>query len=309
MILNAGLDAACTTSGSPSAGAESAATYPSFCGFVQYAAFGTGSTAPDPSDTALDAQVGSRSNNRGGFNNVASSGQDSVNNIIWREQTFTRVFAISGNVNAAEWGLAPGNTGTLSVRDLFRADPNDSMSSPITLTLEDGDELQLVITFRVEAAWEYQNKSLVITGTAGNDTNGTHDGRASVTTGATTTDVAIRDALRSGWPGDSRGAYVFTTDQSSVGLTDNNNANQSQRILGTTSAEPYTPGDHYRDYVGTFSTALANGPIYAFGQGSWNYVAPPNNSGFMFILTDPPFLTKASTHRLTLTVRKSIARL
>lgn len=310
MILNSGLDAACTTSGSPPAGSEATAAYPTFCQFITYAAFGTGSTTPDPTDTALSAQVGSRSNNRGGFNNVISSGQDSVNNIMWREQTFTRVFTISSNVNAAEWGLAAGNTGNLSVRELFRADPLDNNSSPISLTLEDGDQLQLVITFRVEAAWQYENKSFTITGTTGNDTNGTHDGRAAVTTGADTTDAAIRDALLSVWPGDTYGiAFVFTADQSSVGLGDNNNASQAQRVQGSTSAEAYTPGAHYRDVIGTFSTALANGDIYAFGQGRWSYSVPFNHSGFQFILIDPPTLTKSSTHRLTLTVRKSIARL
>lgn len=310
MILDSGLDAACTTSGGPPTGSEATAAYPTFCQFIQYAAFGTGSATPDPTDTALSAQVGSRSNNRGGFNNVISSGQDSVNNIMWREQTFTRVFSISGNVNATEWGLAPANTGNLCVRELFRADPNDNTSSPITLTLETGDELQLVITLRVEAAWEYQNKSFVITGTAGNDTNGTHDGRAAVTTGAVTTDSAISDALRSVWPGDTYGnAFVFTADQSSVGLGDNNNASQAQRVQGSASAESYTPGSHYRDVIGTFGTSIANGDIYAFGQGRWNYSSPTNHSGFQFILIDPPTLTKASTHRLTLTVRKSIARL
>lgn len=309
MILNTGLDAACTTSGSPSFGNETTATYPMFCEFITHAAFGTGSTTPDALDTALDAQVGSRSNNRGGFNNTFATGQDPVNHILWSEQTFTRVFNITSNVNATEWGLGRLATGNLSVRDLFRADPNDPMSSPITLTLEDGDELQLVITFRVETEWAYQNKSFTITGAPGNDTNGTHDGRAAVTTGATTTDAAIRDALISAWPGNTNPAVVFTTDQSSVGLTDNNNASQGDRIRSAPSAEPYTPGTHYRDVVGTFSTALANGPIYAFGQGNWNYSSPVNHSGFLFILTDPAFLTKASTHRLTLTVRKSIARL
>lgn len=311
MILDSGLDAACTTTASPPAGSETTAAYPAFCAFITYAAYGTGSAAPDPSDTALNAQVGSRSNNRGGFNNVVASGQDSVNNIMWREQTFTRVFAISANVNATEWGLAAASSGPLSVRDLFRADPNDPLSSPITLTLEDGDQLQLVITLRVETGWAYQNKSFTITGAPGNDSNGTYDGRAAVTTGAVSTDAAIRDALRSVWPGDTSfgNAYVFTADQSSVGLTDNNNASFAELVQGSTSAEAYTPGTHYRDVVGTFSTAIANGDIYAFGQGRWNYASPVNHSGFQFILIDPPYLTKTSTHRLTLTVRRSISRL
>ncbi len=112
-----------------------------FTPWVSYAAIGSGSTAPAVTDTILNAQVGARSNSNGGFGNSRNAGLDAVNNVPWAETTTTRVFAITSNVNATEWGLAPAATGGLSVRELFRADPLDNGSSPITLTLESGDQL------------------------------------------------------------------------------------------------------------------------------------------------------------------------
>lgn len=308
MILNSGLDAACTNVANTGGGASE----PAMCRFITYACFGTSSVVPDVTDTALGAQVGSRSNSRGGFSDSQDGGLDPNTNTIWYEGTFVRPFNVTGNVNATEWGLAATPSGDLSVRDLFRADPNDPMSSPITLTLEDGDQLQLVVTFRVEAAWEYENKSFVITGAPGNDTNGTHAGHATVSSGSATGASNIRQALAAVWPGGATsstpgGLHYKDSDQSGAAKLDN--LSQSAASV-TLSMLPYTPGDGYRDHVGVFSTATANGDHYAWVASYSSSVGNPVASiGLRFILTDPPFLTKASTHRLTLTVRKSIARL
>lgn len=316
MILNTGLDAACVTqSNFFGIDGNAASPAPYFAQFVRYAAIGTGSTTPDPTDTTLDSQVGSRTDNRGGFNNTENWGRGSGR--IWYEATFTRVFNISSNVNAAEWGLAAATSGNLSVRDLLRADPNDPMSSPITLTLEDGDQLQLVITLRVEADWAYQTKSFVITGAPGNDTNGTHEGNATVTNGAQTSDN-IRRALRCAWPGGlaaGQGAlHAIMSDQTAQTISDNLTEASGASTSTLTSETSYTPGDYYRDVNYVLSTAQANGNIYAVNVGpASGTVGLPGitnaSTGYRFILTDPPYLTKQNTHRLTLTVRKAIARL
>src|SRR5690606_25542446 len=128
------------------------------------------------------------------------AGKDDDTDVIWYEITRTRVFSIDSNVNAAEWGTSAASTGNLSVRELFREDPQDNESDPITLTLESGDQLQLVITFRVQAAWEYETKSFVITGSAGNDAVGTHEGKASVATNLTSASD-LRAVLSAVWPG------------------------------------------------------------------------------------------------------------
>lgn len=306
MILNSGLDFACTTdSGQVTSPADQ--TTPFLTKFVRFACFGTGSTAPAAADTTLDAQVGSRTNNNGGFADTVQQGADAGTNTLWYEATITRTFAISGNVNATEWGLAPAATGNLSVRELFRTDPLDNNSSPITLTLENGDQLQLVVTLRVEAAWEYETKTFTITGTLGNDGNGTHEGNAALTHSSGSGGVMPVGAFRRAWPGgyNTPGAgselAASTTDQTSVTITQNL-TNLTANVVA--AAETYTPGDYYRDYVAVFSTAVANGDHYA-----WIYGQPAFGLGLRFILTDPPYLTKTSTHRLTLTVRKHISRL
>lgn len=208
-------------------------------------------------------------------------------------------------MNATEWGLAAASTGNLSVRELFRADPNDNGSSPITLTLEGGDELQLVITLRVQAVWEPESKSFVITGTAGNDTNGTHTGNASVSSGAGTTTSAIRaDALAHVWPGGISGSSfvvrAWDSDQSAVAKNAGWAGNGTASSNG--SAAAYTPGNYYVDWTAVFSTAQANMDHYAWATSTLG-------RGLRFALTSPGYLTKNSTHKLTLTVRKSISRL
>lgn len=302
MILNSGLDNACTDAAANLV--SGAIRYPYFGKFVRYAAFGTGSAAPAAGDTALGSQVGSRTYDRGGFADSEDAGLDAGANTIWYEGTFTRVFAIDSNVNATEWGLAPQATGNLSVRELFRADPNDNGSSPITLTLESGDQLQLVVTLRVEAEWEFVNKSFVITGTAGNDTNGKHDGKGTISSGASSITSAVAQSLGAAWPG---GGVTSTYDRVYAWLVDISGFGKSGNLTGSNTyadgaAETYTPGDYYRDWVGTFSTSQANGDIYGFQVGF-------NHSGYRFYLTDPVKLTKAATHRLILTFRRSISRL
>lgn len=282
------------------------------CRFIQYAAFGTGTTAPSASQTSLDAQVGSRSADRGGFANSEDAGLDAGNNKIWYEATFTRVFNITSAVNATEWGLSAQSTGNLSVRDLFREDPNDPDSDPVAISLDDGDQLQLVVTLRVEATWEYESKSFVITGTAGNDSSGTHTGNATISSGSSATVASISGALSACWPGGaSNSGYdqiqAYLADQSSVAKNQDFSGSPSSASL---SAESYTPGDFHRDWSAQWTTSQANGGHYAWLAGSSSSVGGAGGSkGLRFILTSPAFLTKESTHRLTLTVRKAVSRI
>lgn len=301
MILDSGLDAACTSD-------ASYGTYGFYGKFINFACFGTGSTAPDASDTSLDAQVGARSQSNGGFTHSDSSGRDAGTNITWYETTFTRVFSIGSNVNATEWGLAAGPTGNLSVRDLFRADPNDPGSSPITLTLETGDELHIVVTLRIEAHWEFENASFVIAGTAGNDTNGTHDGNAVLTSGSSSDANA---AFMAAWPGgrvpvgqvNPQGYLVrHATDQSSVGKNQNLPAGSDSISM---VALAYTPGSFYRDVTAEWSTSQANGDHHAWVVSTLS----TGTNGYRFHLTNPAVLTKSASHKFSLTVRKHIARL
>lgn len=289
MILNSGLDAACTA---PSPTSQ----------FITWAAYGTGSAAPSATDTTLVAQVGSRTSNAGGFSDSDNAAMDAPNNVIWWERTFTRVFTIENNVNATEWGLAPGSTGDLSVRELFRTDPLDNNSDPITLVLESGDELHLVITLRLEAHYGYAAESFVITGTAGVDSAGTHEGDASISTSQFSAVSHITNALRAAWPGASKRLQRITADATSIAI----NQAVSTADPVTMTQQAYTPGTYYRDFNGVFSTSSANGNNYGWIVHDSSATAALH---YRFILTDPPVLLKANTHRLTLTYRCTVSRL
>lgn len=312
MILDSGLDHACTLPANSNTTFENAI----FTRFITYACFGTGSTAPSAGDTSLGAQVGSRSNNAGGFGGARNGGLDAGNKVIWAETTFTRVFTIASNVNAAEWGLAPAATGNLTVRELFRSDPQDDSSSPIVLTLESGDELQLVVTVRVQAAWEYVASNFVITGTAGNDAAGTHDVNSAIATGSQTTQAYIDLALASAWPGGafSSGTYThgfltyISANPAAVPVNGNltlvTNSNQAF------AAASYTNSTFYRDCTVVIPTSEYNGTHYGWlARTIYAGLSTQDQCGLRALLTDPTTLAKAATHKLTLTVRKSIARL
>lgn len=271
---------------------------------ANFAAFGTGDTPPNATDLLLESQVGSRSNDNGGFSNADDGALDAANNLMWYQQEFTRVFNISSPVVAREWGLAPQATGNLTARDLFR----DLSNNPTAIPLEEGDQLQLNITLYIEAAWEYEPASFVIAGTPGHDTNGTHDGVATVSSGAGTTAANIRDALRGVWPGptgtSSNQSAVTVCLASQAGRAKNEDL-VGTRVRSVITLDNYTPGNFYRDHQAVFSTSEANGDHYAWVAG---LNVNNENMGLRFILTDPQFMTKTDSERLVLTVRKSVAR-
>ncbi len=75
------------------------------------------------------------------------------------------------------------------------------------------------------------------------------------------------------------------------------------------TASAYAPGAFHRDYSITIGTSAQNGEHYGWvAAHSMNGVASANR-GLRFILTSATKLTKASTHKLTLTVRETINRL
>lgn len=296
MILDSGLDAACTTPGNAAQG---------FVAWVQWAAIGDGSTAPDEADVLLENQIGSRSNNNGGFSDLNDAATDAGENLIFVEQEFTRVFNITESITVREWGLAPASTGNLTARDLFR----DLSNNPTAIPLEDGDQLQLVIKLRVQAVWEYQPASFVITGAPGHDNAGTHDGVATVSSGATNTFTSILQALRACWPG-GPGGVGNNLPATTVCMSSQAGITKGQDLTGTReraiqTAETYAPGSFFVDWVATFTTSLGNGEQFAWLAG-----LNINNAtgGLRFLLTNPASLEKANTERLVLTVRKSIAR-
>jgi hypothetical protein len=115
-----------------------------------YAAVGTGSTAPDPTQTQLASEVNRASYSRprdppsGERHQIeALSGYGEYN--ICRVHEFPETAV--GGLNLTEWGYSPSSSrnGALMTRELFR----DSNGNPIVLTLDAGQSLRLVYRYRV----------------------------------------------------------------------------------------------------------------------------------------------------------------
>jgi hypothetical protein len=122
-----------------------------FIGPSQYAAVGTGSTAPDPSQTQLVNEIGTSASPR--RTNSVPSGESSEIEALATpgEYNIRRVLEFSeaqvGGLNLTEWGFSPvsSRNGPLMTRELFR----DGSGNPIVLTLAADQRLRLIYRYKV----------------------------------------------------------------------------------------------------------------------------------------------------------------
>jgi len=122
-----------------------------FIGPSQYAAVGTGSTPPDPSQTQLASEIGTSSSPRR-TNSVPSGESNDIEALAtYGEYNIRRVFEFSeaqvGGLNLTEWGFSPVSSynGPLMTRELFR----DGLGNPIVLTLDTDQRLRLIYRYKV----------------------------------------------------------------------------------------------------------------------------------------------------------------
>jgi hypothetical protein len=113
-----------------------------FVGLARYAVVGSGSAAPDPSQTGL-------------ANEVARTDADTSPPLSWNYEpvngraVFTRVREFTeaqvGGRNLTEWGFSPVGTvgGNLMCRELFR----DGSGNPVVLTLATDQRLRLIYEY------------------------------------------------------------------------------------------------------------------------------------------------------------------
>ncbi len=122
-----------------------------FIGSSLYAAVGTGSTAPDPTQTQLANEIGTSSSSRRTLNQP--SGQnDQVEALatpgeynVLRVREFPETWV--GGLNLTEWGFSPlsSRNGALMTRELFR----DGNGNPTVLTLATDQRLRLIYRYKV----------------------------------------------------------------------------------------------------------------------------------------------------------------
>lgn len=319
----------------PNAGLDNCAEYPPFNSlagtglsgngadasgtqWLAFAAISEDSSAPDPTDTNIGSEA-MRTNSTGGFNRSSTAIRDGGTNRLGLQIERAYVFTISSNLNITKYGYVPLSAGgNFSWIDLTRVDPNDPGSTPVTLTLEPDDELQLWQTLTITVPWSVDLESFVVTGTAGNDAAGTHDAYCgffavgSAMDGANDTNSAsITNLIRFlFWPTGVRNA---------VATPQTPNAARDAALAATTTGasqsndatlEAYAGGGvAYRDKLFEFTTAQGNLTItgIVLTAASGLLVSATNGYGFKIVFDDPSTFVKDNLHKLILTFRVSWA--
>jgi len=317
VIPNAGLDNCAeylVWGAAPNTGLSGSANDASGTQWLAFAAISEDSTDPDPTDTNIGSEA-MRTNSTGGFSRTATAIRDTGSNRLGVQIERAYVFSISANLNITKYGYVPLSAGgNFSWIDLTRADPNDPMSSPVTLTLEPGDELQLWQTFTITVPWSVDLESFVITGTAGNDTAGTHDAycgfySTSATLNAVNSDGPDGMIRHLFWPSPATTGGAVATAQTPSAARDTVLASATgQAVTGNPAAEDYTGGTYYRDRIFEFTTAEANMSITGIALGRWSssmHITCAN--GFKIVFDDPATFVKDNLHKLILTFRVSWA--
>jgi len=293
-ITDYGMDAVASTNP-----VTTSSAIPSFENWHMYTAVGTGTSAPATSDTGLDAEV-ARTNSNGGFSMQESKEFDSVANVIRYTSTTYRVFNFTSAYNLTEYGHFTSSSGANAVfRDLFRQDPNDPNSQAVVISVQDGDQLQIIKIFVLEVDWSDIAKTVTFTVPDGTDLS------FPGTQGFGGTDTTYLDRfLRSLWPGDGERRYICLL--AGTQPTDRTQAvNATGAACVTANSLPYTAGSYTRRFTGTFGTSSAN--------ATWSGLAFTgmyllDNIAFRFVFDTADSFTKEDTHTLELYLDVSWSR-
>ncbi len=123
-------------------------------GFIRssfFAAVGTGSTAPDPTQTQLANEIGTSANPRRTSYTPPDQRSEIDALATYGVYDIRRVLEFSeaevGGLNLTEWGVSPvsSRNGPLMTRELFR----DGSGNPVVLTIEADQRLRLIYRYRV----------------------------------------------------------------------------------------------------------------------------------------------------------------
>lgn len=294
-ITNFGLDAVAQVD----SGASS--SFPPFYKWSRYTAIGTGTTPPSQTDTALANEI-ARTDSNGGFSHTEQYVRDSTNNKLRATITEYRVFNFTTSYNLTEYGHFTQSTGANCVfRDLFRQDPNDPNSTPVVISVQNGDQLQIIKTVVIEVPWLETTYSITITGMTGKDGNGTHD--VVGTAFATADGVPAREAICALWPGDFVYLHPITTSGQSTARDTSINIPGGYGM----TIDAYTNGSYTRTRRYKLTTAQGNGTIYGFVVADVN-ISGNRNYGYKMFFQNPSSITKESTHTLEMVFQMTWGR-
>lgn len=291
LILNTGLDAFAGETGG-GYGYSNPGESPEFVSWRHYLALGTGSAAPDVTQTLLENEV-ARTGSTGNFPSnqytITRVGDDVVGVF-----PIVRALTFGAAANLTEYGFsAVANPRTvLSIRELFR----DAQGNPVVLTVQPGQTLKVTHTFTYRVKYAREASAFTVDGVG--PLNGSkgfyfYD------------DTLLRDVLLTCAPG--AGLYGFAlraADTGGDGLPplyrdgDNNNARAGVGALG------YVSGSAERVKRATFPASGFNGPHFGWVFSSHYF----GNAGFRWSSGAAPALTKSDTQELTIDFRLSWGR-
>lgn len=308
MIPNAGLDniaaysawLSLTGNGDDTSGSQ----------WLAYAAISEDSTEPQATDLNIGTEK-MRTSSTGGFSRTSTAIRDPNTNRVGVSIERAYVFNITTELNITKYGYVPlSSGGNFSWIDLMRVDPDDPESSPVTLNLVDGDQLQLWQTFTVTVPWSVDLESFVITGAPGKDGAGTHDAYcgfyaagSALSGGGTEGYIAGLISLLF-WPAATSGRGCYAISAPANAARDAAIGSSSGGSAGSTSVRaPYVSGSYFRDKVFKFTTARGN--ITMTGINLQAGSSTVGSYGFKIVFSNPSTFVKANTHELTLTFRVS----
>jgi hypothetical protein len=245
---------------------------------IAYAAKGTDNTAPNVAQTALGAQVGSRSSDNVGSDVVTSDATTAT-------ATITRTIDFADEVspqNYNEAGWAPSSTGSLFSRVVF--------ASTVTVLAGQRLRLQYAVTSTISPT--------IVTASTPTITGwtGAGDMRLKDFAGLTESQVGLGNQLGRTAVGAAYSAITFNTwpaaaTTSTAGLTTGG---------ASGSAAAYTPGSFQRDLTLVWDVGSNTGTWAGFSFG----YASPGSTAWIHKFTTPQ--VKASTHRVTINYRVAL---
>lgn len=293
---------------------------------------GTGSTEPDVTDTALDAEVQSSETYSPYAYGSASGSYDSGTEVITADLLITRIIQMSANHNLTEFGLSPNGLTDLAIRELFR----DGVGDPVTVSLLNGKYIKLDHTLRIELPAPTAGASATI------DVEEYDAANSLVAT--TPYDVIYGPVLPSGYDSSDIvgthfalvGSYSYSTmsilhlwnpafSNASVGLARVENAKAYNPVNGVASTyssgdfdpsstsllddaanETYVSGSYERIKRATVSTGDANGAWEGAFIGDKR--SKSKYAFWLMLFDSPATYTKESTDTLRVGIKQTWAR-
>jgi len=287
-------------------------------------AVGTGSTAPDVTDTTLNAEV-QRDATSGTFSAGSAVAELDTGDNVWRATVLvTRLVTMTADRNLTEWGFAQNTSGDIVIRELFRDDVGD----PVTISLLDGKSIKLDHTLTIELPAPAAGNTATIgldEYDAGN--NLVASTPYDIVHGGVASSLTSGNILGSQWttgggvflawnPYGTGGASLtriavaktYAPSPASGLSTDFEPSDSTSTKIASFTNEAYTSGNHELVRRATFPTGAGNAAWYGFGATASYSSEQYRREGWWVLFDSPATYTKASTDTLRVGLKSTWAR-